>query len=253
MSEASIILGIKNPVFIHRAALQSLPRTVFNKMFQGIAANPAVGGQGNKPELYEEVKLYKNAREREKYDNMAELFAVVKTLQALEKTYIKDCVTPTEYTAACSRLLVQYKAAFKQVQGSDISTIDEFCRRYRLDCPLAMERIKEDRPITIKDDKGNLNRCIADIVSLFITVMDKLRLEIRAMDEIQPDLRELMETMNRMSNLPADFEGKEKVGQWLQKLSGMSASDELDDTQVRQMLFDLESAYNSFNRFLHSS
>ncbi|TNN26278.1 Vacuolar protein sorting-associated protein 28 [Liparis tanakae] len=33
----------------------------------------------------------------------------------------------------------------------------------------------------------------------------------------------------------------------------MSASDELDDNQVRQMLFDLESAYNAFNRFLHSS
>lgn len=31
-----------------------------------------------------------------------------------------------------------------------------------------MERIKEDRPITIKDDKGNLNRCIADIVSVCI-------------------------------------------------------------------------------------
>lgn len=38
----------------------------------------------------------------------------------------------------------------------------------QLDCPLAMERIKEDRPITIKDDKGNLNRCIADIVSVGI-------------------------------------------------------------------------------------
>ncbi|XP_015686109.1 vacuolar protein sorting-associated protein 28 homolog, partial [Protobothrops mucrosquamatus] len=117
------------------------------------------------------------------YDNMAELFAVVKTMQALEKAYIKDCVNPNEYTAACSRLLVQYKAAFKQVQGLEINSIDDFCRRFRLDCPLAMERIKEDRPITIKDDKGNLNRCIADIVSLFITVMDKLRLEIRAMDE----------------------------------------------------------------------
>lgn len=32
----------------------------------------------------------------ERYDNMAELFAVVKTLQALEKAYIKDCVTPNE-------------------------------------------------------------------------------------------------------------------------------------------------------------
>uniref|UniRef100_A0A673VS53 Vacuolar protein sorting-associated protein 28 homolog n=1 Tax=Suricata suricatta TaxID=37032 RepID=A0A673VS53_SURSU len=200
-------------------------------MFHGIPATPGMGAPGNKPELYEEVKLYKNAREREKYDNMAELFAVVKTMQALEKAYIKDCVTPNEYTAACSRLLVQYKAAFRQVQGAEISSIDEFCRKFRLDCPLAMERIKEDRPITIKDDKGNLNRCIADVVSLFITVMDKLRLEIRAMDEIQPDLRELMETMHRMSHLPPDFEGRQTVSQWLQTLSGMSASDELDDSQ----------------------
>lgn len=38
----------------------------------------------------------------------------------------------------------------------------------------------------------------------------------------------------------------------LQTLSAMSASDELDDSQVRQMLFDLESAYNAFNRFLHA-
>ncbi|XP_006038351.1 vacuolar protein sorting-associated protein 28 homolog [Alligator sinensis] len=219
-------------------------------MFHGIPA-PGMGAPGNKPELYEEVKLYKNAREREKYDNMAELFAVVKTMQALEKAYIKDCVSPNEYTAACSRLLVQYKAAFKQVQGSEISSIDEFCRKFRLDCPLAMERIKEDRPITIKDTSSPYVPWLGE-PSLFITVMDKLRLEIRAMDEIQPDLRELMETMNRMSHLPPDFEGRQKVNQWLQTLSGMSASDELDDSQVRQMLFDLESAYNAFNRFLHS-
>lgn len=42
------------------------------------------------------------------------------------------------------------------------------------------------------------------------------------------------------------------VSHRLQTLSGMSASDELDDSQVRQMLFDLESAYNAFNRFLHA-
>ena len=70
----------------------------------------------DRPELYEEVKLYKNAREREKYDNQADLYAVVNTLQHLEKAYIRDCVTPKEYTAACSKLLVQYRAAFKQVQ-----------------------------------------------------------------------------------------------------------------------------------------
>ncbi|XP_031467446.1 vacuolar protein sorting-associated protein 28 homolog isoform X1 [Phasianus colchicus] len=57
---------------------------------------------------------------------------------------------------------------------------------------------------------------------------------------------------NRMSALPKDFEGRHHVLHWLQTLSSMSAADELDDAQVRQMLFDLESAYNAFNRCLHA-
>ncbi|KAG7213256.1 hypothetical protein KM043_002556 [Ampulex compressa] len=171
----------------------------------------------------------------------------------LEKAYIRDCVTPKEYTAACSKLLVQYRAAFKQVQSDQFPTIDAFARAFRLDCPAALERIKEDRPITIKDDKGNTSKCIADIVSLFITLMDKLRLEIKAMDQLHPDLRDLMDTMNRLSILPSDFEGKEKVAEWLQTLNNMSASDELSDTQVRQLIFDLETSYNAFNKILHNS
>lgn len=86
----------------------------------------------NRTELMEEVKLYRNAREREKYDNMADLYAVINTLQALEKAYIRDCVTAKEYTAACSKLLVQYKAAFKQVQGDEFPTVEVFIKKYRV-------------------------------------------------------------------------------------------------------------------------
>lgn len=204
-------------------------------------------------ELYEEVKLYRHAREREKYDNQADLFALVSTLQNLEKAYIRDCVTPQEYTAACSKLLVQYKVAFKLVQGDEFPTIDSFVKKFRLDCPAALERIREDRPITIKDDKGNTSKCIADIVSLFITIMDKLRLEIKAMDELHPELRDLVDTMNRLSLIPENFEGKEKVNNWLSTLNSMQASDELSEGQVRQLLFDLESAYSAFNNLLHST
>ena len=186
-----------------------------------------------------------------RYDNMADLYAVMNTLQCLEKAYIKDCVTATEYTAACSKLLVQFKAAFKQVQGDEFPTIETFIKRFKLDCPAAMERIREDRPITIRDDKGNTSKCIADIVSLFITTMDKLRLDIRANDELQPELRDLADTMSRLSLIPDSFEGKDKVSQWLKTLSSMQASDELSEIQVRQLLFDLETSYNSFNRLLH--
>lgn len=231
--------------------------------------------QDNHPELYEEVKLYRHAREREKYDNMADLYALINTLQNLEKAYIWDCITPQEYTASCSKYLVQYKVAFKQVQSEEFpvswthikccqskleynlrcpfQTVDAFVRKFRLDCPAALERIKEDRPITIKDDKGNTSKCIADIVSLFITLMDKLRLEIKAMDELHPELRDLVDTMNRLSLIPESFEGKEKVTTWLNTLNAMQASDELTETQVRQLLFDLETSYAAFNNLLHST
>ena len=128
-----------------------------------------------------------------RYENMADLFAVVNTLQHLEKAFLRDCVTPKEYTAACTKLLVQYKAAFKQVHGDEFPNIETFVKKYKvrracephcwsflpmpnylcsffqqLDCPAALERIREDRPITIKDDKGNTSKCIADIVSVSI-------------------------------------------------------------------------------------
>lgn len=49
------------------------------------------------------------------------------------------------------------------------------------------------------------------VFQLFITLMDKLRLEFRAMDMIQPELRDLRDTMDRLLMLPEDFEGKLKV------------------------------------------
>lgn len=36
-------------------------------------------------------------------------------------------------------------------------------------------------------------------------------------------------------------------------MSRMAASDELTESQVRQLIFDLESAYSGFNRLLHES
>ncbi|XP_067946922.1 vacuolar protein sorting-associated protein 28 homolog [Watersipora subatra] len=205
----------------------------------------------NWPELYDEVKLYKNMREREKYDTMADLFAVINTLQCLEKAYIKDAVNAKDYQKACATLLAQYKSAFKQVQ-SMYKTVEEFMKAYKMDCAAALERIREGRPLTVKDDAGNTTKCVADIVSGFITTMDALKLDQRSVDEVQPYLRELYDTMNRLSSLPANFDGKTKINGWLQTLSSMQASDELDDSQIRQLLHDLDSSYAEFNNFLHN-
>ncbi|XP_005174836.1 vacuolar protein sorting-associated protein 28 homolog [Musca domestica] len=203
-------------------------------------------------ELYEEVKLFRNAREREKYDNMADLYAIINTLQQLEKAYIRDCITAADYTAACSKYLVQYKVAFKQVQCDEFPTVEAFAKKFRLDCPAALERIREDRPITIKDDKGNTSKCIADIIACSITIMDTLRMKMNTKDALHLTLKDLVENYNCLSIIPKDFEGKEKMNNWLKMLDEMTASDELTDAQSRQFLFDVESAYSDFSKLLHN-
>lgn len=59
--------------------------------------------------LMQEVRLFENNIERERVDNMAELYAVLNSLECLEKVFSRDCILPKEYTAECSKLLVQYK------------------------------------------------------------------------------------------------------------------------------------------------
>ena len=125
-----------------------------------------------------EVKLYDNHHEREQMENMSELFAVLSALECLEKMFSKDQVGAEEYKTECFKLLDQYKVmsfnilnsvflqvAMRLVHGTDVDT---FAKKYRLHCPAALERIREGRPITIKDDKGNLLKNIASIVEVFV-------------------------------------------------------------------------------------
>ena len=84
-----------------------------------------------------------------------------------------------------------------------------------------MSRIKEDRPITIKDDKGNTSKLIAEIVALFITAMDKLKLDIRSMDDLHADLKDLSDNLGRLSLLPPDWNGRTKIVGWLEVLGTM--------------------------------
>lgn len=116
--------------------------------------------------LMQEVRLFENNTERERVDNMSELYAVLNSLECLEKVFSRDCIPPKEYTAECSKLLVQYKVmcfiiykyccllkvALRLVEAGNI---EEFVKKYRIQCPAALERIREDRPITVRDDNGN--------------------------------------------------------------------------------------------------
>ena len=47
--------------------------------------------------LDEEVRLYTNNAEREKYNLLATLFGIVVALDYLERAYVRDSITAVEY------------------------------------------------------------------------------------------------------------------------------------------------------------
>lgn len=65
----------------------------------------------NDASLLQEVRLYENHGERELVDNQAEMYAILNSLECLEKVFSRDCIKPEEYTNACAKLLNQYRVS----------------------------------------------------------------------------------------------------------------------------------------------
>ena len=61
---------------------------------------------------------------------------------------------------------------------------------------------------------GNISKSIADVISLYITLCDKLQMDMTAKDELYTDLKCLADVLDRMSSIPPDFEGKTKIYHW---------------------------------------
>lgn len=71
-----------------------------------------------------------------------------------------------------------------------------------------------------------------------------------SVDELQPLLSDLYDSLTRLSETPNDFEPNRKVQHWLKKLNAMRAVDEIEDSDARQLIHDLDAAYTEFTRYL---
>lgn len=203
-----------------------------------------------------EVKLYGSTRERRKYDDMADLYALIKTTEKLEKAFARDAITPEEYENACLRLISQFKASEAALlQDGTIRSTDDFMKEYKMDCPRARERLLRClvpattlHQSTAPEGADNALR-VAECVQHFITAMDALKLEQRAVDEIQPLISDLITALGRVSIDPPT---RAKLGNWLGQLNAMRAADEISEDQARQLSFDLDAAYSDFHRSLQA-
>jgi hypothetical protein len=81
--------------------------------------------------LDEEVKLADSAAERDLVDSLAEIYSIIRTLDGLEKAYIKDALPESEYSEICSKLLKQYKSILNDESvAKEFVDLDTFCRTW---------------------------------------------------------------------------------------------------------------------------
>jgi len=203
------------------------------------------------------MKVYEGRTEKKKMEELADVYSIILATEHLEKAFVRDAITNDVYTKTCKKLISQYKTAIDSM-GDTYMGINNFMKDYSMKCQRAAIRFQQGVPATIyhggaqsQEEKGaelNVFHCVQH----FITLMDSLKLEMKAVDELHPSLSDLMESINKVSDLPPDHDAKVKVKKWLLKLNQLKASDELDDEDVRQMLMDLDQAYNSFHKFIET-
>ncbi|GKY96861.1 hypothetical protein MPSEU_000645200 [Mayamaea pseudoterrestris] len=200
----------------------------------------------------DEVPLYDTSREREMLDEQANLFSIIVATEHLERAYARDAISQQEYTTQCKKLISQFKLAERVIRGYNMTT-ERFMEVYQLDCPRASERLLKmgvPEPIKGGADEASHAVTVAETVQHFITAMDAVKLEQRAVDELQPLLSDLMDVLTRVPETPNDFEPNRKIKKWLEKLNAMRAVDEIDEEDSRQLYHDLDSAYAEFTRYL---
>jgi len=233
------------------AAIQSQPSKPPRSKFDAPSPPP--------PSLKQEIKLINNAAERRKYEDLADLYSIIKATEHLEAAFARDAVTQEDYTAACSKLISQFKSTEAAVLAAKtVADTRAFMSEYHMDCPRAVERLlRLGVPATVinpssDDGRGEAIK-VAETVQHFITAMDGVRLEQRAVDELQPMLTDIMTSLTRVPGLPADFVASKKLEDWLVTLNAMRAMDNITEEQARQLLFDLDQGYSSFHAWLKSS
>jgi ESCRT-I complex subunit VPS28 len=199
-----------------------------------------------------EVKLWNDKREREMYENFAELYAIIKATDKLEKAYVRDIIPPAEYETECHKLIAHFKTLASSLKDT-VPSIERFADTYRMDSPAAINRlVTSGVPATVEHRAASASSTstsaaiVAECVQNFITAMDSVKLNMVAVDQVHSLLSDLFASLNKLSILPPDFEGKTKMKDWISRLSKMGAADELTEQQARQLHFDLESSYNSF-------
>eukprot|EP00041_Stephanoeca_diplocostata_P041778 m.8844 g.8844 ORF g.8844 m.8844 type:complete len:224 (+) comp6768_c0_seq2:162-833(+) len=210
---------------------------------------------GGADPLSKRVELEFNAKERDEFDRLANMYSIVRQLDFLEKANTRGAFSINDeqdvYAKACDKLLIQYKTALTGFNPPFV--LDDFIAEYEIECGLAKHRITVGTNANIEHggasggskDDGNETKLAMDVAAQIVTVLDHIQLNRVSTDILHPELSNLMGLLNSFSSLPIDFPTKVKLREWLAVLNAKPADEDLGDAETRQLAHDLNVGMDS--------
>eukprot|EP00494_Astrolonche_serrata_P023526 UN23784 len=203
-----------------------------------------------------EVRLYNNPSERSKWDNYADLYAIIMAAERLETVWVRQIVDDKIYETEMRTLISQFRAQRVCLSEEYGDKHEAFFSKYCQDCRIAKHRLLVSGiPATLehgskKTDIAQLQFHVSQATQNFVTAQDGLEMKLTAVDEVQPLLSALMDSLNSITNMKPDHPSEAKIRQWLSTMNGMRAAEELSGDQVRQLSLDLGTAYDQYQNWL---
>ena len=219
---------------------------------EGLGNTTFTAGGTRRPKMGE-IKAYDSSKERKDVEELCTLYTIIRVTEALEAAYNRDAIQREQYAEECTKLISHFKSTESAlIAAGHVVSAADFMAVHQIDCPRAADRlIKYGVPATVlhasHNTKSEGNAYLSSqATQSFITLMDAIRLEQRAVDDIKPLMVTLCSSLGKVTTLPANFEGSVKMSLWLQKLHQMRAVDEISDADARQLLMELDSSYAAF-------
>ena len=74
-------------------------------------------------------------------------------------------------------------------------------------------------------------------------------MDLKAVDDVGPYIKDCFFALKRYPNPPADFQSKQlaRVEKWYAKISSMNAVDILAEEEIRQLKYEIQDCYDTFN------
>lgn len=190
-------------------------------------------------------------RELRETHNEANLYAIFRTTEQLEKAFASGILDKDLYEAECLALIAQYRTAQSAVK-TKYPEMSSFLKANDMYCPLAEERLVQSGLPATRHYAHSLPKsdtlAVFELSGHFITLLDAVKLNERAVDGLLPLMQETVTGLSRVPSLPASYQ--DSAVRWLNLLNSKQAFEDITAEQSRQLCLDMETAYTNFRNWL---